>query len=60
MTFPAAINNQKDIFGFIVVIPQGHSGNWPADGADAKAAMDILARVQSQYRTDYFSQDTAK
>ena len=27
---------------------------------DAKAAMDILARVQSQYRTDYFSQDTAK
>jgi Domain of unknown function (DUF4062) len=23
---------------FIVVIPQGHSGNWPADGADAKAA----------------------
>ena len=52
VTFPAAIKNQKHTFSFIAVIPQGHLGDWGAGDDDSKAAMDILARVENQYRVD--------
>ncbi len=37
---------------FLVLCPQGHSGTWEADGDDARAAMELLAAVQGQYRVD--------
>lgn len=52
VTFPPAIRKQEDTFGFIVVIPQGHSGHWDPEGVDAQAALEILARVEEEYKVD--------
>jgi pimeloyl-ACP methyl ester carboxylesterase len=37
---------------FLVLCPQGHSGNWEPTGDDARKAMELLAAVQKDYRVD--------
>ncbi|MHC5539317.1 carboxylesterase family protein, partial [Singulisphaera rosea] len=37
---------------FLVLCPQGRSGGWDPDGADARKALELLDFVQSEYRVD--------
>jgi pimeloyl-ACP methyl ester carboxylesterase len=37
---------------FLVLCPQGHSGNWEPTGDDARRAMELLAAVQMEYQVD--------
>jgi predicted peptidase len=49
---PPALESQKEGFGSLVLCPQGHGGFWPADGDDARMAMELLDAVQKEYRVD--------
>jgi predicted peptidase len=46
-----AIKKEEKKFGFITVFPQAERG-WGANSDDAKRALDILAEVQKEYKTD--------
>jgi predicted peptidase len=47
-----AIKKDEKAFPFIVVFPQSQKRTWQADSDDAKRALDILAAVQKEYKTD--------
>ncbi len=50
--FPPAIKRREADFDFIAICPQGHTGAWWPEGDDAIRAMEILARVESEYNVD--------
>jgi len=37
---------------FLVLCPQGHSGNWETSGDDSRRAMELLVAVQNEYHVD--------
>ena len=47
-----ALGSLKDGFGFLVLCPQGQSGAWAPTGDDARRAMELLAKVEEEYRVD--------
>lgn len=48
-----ALWKMKAKFPFITIFPQCHrDGNWLVDGADAQAALGILAAVEQEFQTD--------
>jgi predicted peptidase len=47
-----AIKKEEKTFPFIAVFPQSQKRTWRADSDDAKRALDILAEVQKEYKTD--------
>jgi len=49
---PPALESLKDGFGFLVLCPQGESGTWEPAGDDARRAMELLAKVEKEYRVD--------
>ena len=47
-----AIKKEEKTFPFIAVFPQSQKRTWGADSEDGKRALDILAEVQKEYKTD--------
>jgi predicted peptidase len=48
----AAIRKDEKKFPSVVVFPQSEKDTWAANSDDAKRAIDILAEVQKEYKTD--------
>ena len=47
-----AIKKDEKTFPVITIFPQSQKRTWSANSADAKRALDILAEVQKEYKTN--------
>lgn len=52
VTFPAAVKERREDFPFVAVVPQGKSGKWSTNGADADMALGVLDKVLREYEVD--------
>lgn len=51
-TLPPAVRAREDTLGFIVICPQGRSGSWAPNGANARNALKVLDHVMGRYNID--------